>query len=296
MPEFTQALANKLVGVPWSIKVTSGPNPSDLETCFFFKYLYDPIDNVSCFMITDTISVWAEVLDTKHTSHRARHAHTTHGKSKRGFALPYHEEDEEAEWRRGVVQTLGDVHAQAVDGVVDVEVRSSEVSDLSIYMSDTGRDFHWRWDVMSARGLSGSILSKQLFMPLVTLAAVTSSLGQSTDDTSEETLITVAERKASTAKVMPAHHLRGFFSRSAIQTTLRCIAQVDAAPSLSSYGTSNKLASTPSVSMSDPPSDHSPRVVEPRSPLPTIWSNQVSHRVREDFMKGAHMTYYIQIV
>ena len=59
-------------------------------------------------------------------------------------------------------------------------------------MSDAGRDFHWRWDVMSARMLSASILSRQLIMPLVTLAAVTSSLGQSVDDASEETLITVS--------------------------------------------------------------------------------------------------------
>ena len=68
------------------------------------------------------------VLDAKYTSHRARHAHAALGKPKRGFALPYHDEDEEAEWRRGVVQTLEEVHAQALDGGVEVEVRSSEVS------------------------------------------------------------------------------------------------------------------------------------------------------------------------
>lgn len=60
-------------------------------------------------------------------------------------------------------------------------------------MSDVERDFHWRWDVVSARMLSGGILSKQLFMPLVTLAAVTSSLEQSADNASEETLITVSD-------------------------------------------------------------------------------------------------------
>lgn len=40
--------------------------------------------------------------------------------------------------------------------------------------------------------LAASVLSKQLFMTLVTLAAVTSSLGQSADDASEETLRTVS--------------------------------------------------------------------------------------------------------
>lgn len=68
------------------------------------------------------------VLDAKHISHRARHAHSAHGKPKRGFALPYHDEDEEAEWRRSVVQTLEDVHAKTINGTVEIEVRSSEVS------------------------------------------------------------------------------------------------------------------------------------------------------------------------
>lgn len=229
-------------------------------------------------MMTDTVNVWAEVLDAKYISHRARHAHSTHGKPKRGFALPYHDADEEAEWRRGVVQTLGEVHAQAMDGGVEVEVRASEVSDLSFCVSDAGRDFHWRWDVVSVRMLAAGVLSKQLFMPLVTLAAVTSSLGQNADDVSEVTLRTVAERKASTAKVMPVHHLRGFFSRPAIQTTLSCIAQVDAAPSVSSYSTANRLTSTPSINMSDPPPESSPRITEPKSPLPTIWSGDVGNR------------------
>ncbi|KAG8728316.1 hypothetical protein FRC11_011365, partial [Ceratobasidium sp. 423] len=174
-------------------------------------------------------------LDSKHTSHRARHVHSmrTSSKPKRGFALPYHDADEEAEWRRGVVKTLGEVHEGAMDGIVDVELRESELSDMSVYVSDAIRDFHWRWDVMSVRKMAPSILSTQLFMPLVTIATVTSSLGVSTDDASDETLRTHAERKASTAKAMPVHHMRGLFSRPAIQTLLKCIAQVDGAPSAS---------------------------------------------------------------
>ncbi|KAG9103425.1 hypothetical protein FRC07_009995, partial [Ceratobasidium sp. 392] len=198
-----------------------------------------------------------KLLDSKYTSHRARHAHSARGSTKRGFALPYHDADEEADWRRGVVQTLGEVHEGAMLGNVEFEVKDSEVADLSVYVSDVSRDFHWRWDVMSVGRMAGEILSKQLFMPLVTLATAMSSLGQSVDDASEETLRTVAERKASTAKVMPAHHLRGFLSRPAIQTTLRCIAQVDAAPAISGYEPpASKLAPMPSIDMADP--DDSP--------------------------------------
>ncbi|KAG8777834.1 hypothetical protein FRC12_000183 [Ceratobasidium sp. 428] len=257
MPEFTQNHANKLIGIPWSLKVTSSRDLSARETCYFFKYTSDPVEQTCSFLITDTVNVWAEVLDSKHTSHRARHAHSARGHTKRGFALPYHDADEEADWRRGVVQTLGEVHETAMVGSVEFEVKESEAADLSVYISDTSRDFHWRWDVMSVGRMAGEILSKQLFMPLVTLAAVTSSLGQSADDASEETLRTVAERKASTAKVMPAHHLRGFLSRSSTQTVLRCIAQVDAASNISGYDPpAAKLAATPSVDMADP--DESP--------------------------------------
>ncbi|KAG9082902.1 hypothetical protein FRC06_004780 [Ceratobasidium sp. 370] len=217
-------------------------------------------------MITDTINVWAEVLDSKHTSHRARHAHSARGSPKRGFALPYHDADEEADWRRGVVRTLGEVHGNAMEGNLEFEVKESELADLSVYVSDTSRDFHWRWDVMSVGRMAGEILSKQLFMPMVTLATVVSGIGQSVDDASEETLRTVAERKASTAKVMPAHHLRGFLSRPGVQTILKSIAQVDAASSLSgSEPPASKLASTPSIDMADPP-DQSPVL---RSRVPT---------------------------
>ncbi|GAB1526521.1 hypothetical protein RhiTH_009688 [Rhizoctonia solani] len=175
------------------------------------------------------------VLDSKHTSHRARHVHSTRvsSKPKRGFALPYHDADEEADWRRGVVKTLGEVHENVMDGIVEVEIRDSELSDMSVCVSDTIRDFHWRWDVMSVRKMAASILSAQLFMPLVTIAAVTSSLGVAAEDASDEALRTLAERKASTAKAMPVHHTRGFFSRPAIQTLLKCIAQVDGSSSTS---------------------------------------------------------------
>jgi hypothetical protein len=100
------------------------------------------------------------------------------------------------------------MHEAAMNGSIEFEVRESEVAvsffsrvedvkslsraqDLSVYVSDPLRDFHWRWDVMSVGRMAGEILSKQLFMPLVTLATVTSSLGQPADDVSEETLKTV---------------------------------------------------------------------------------------------------------
>ncbi|KEP48786.1 hypothetical protein V565_115620 [Rhizoctonia solani 123E] len=195
------------------------------------------------------------VLDSKHTSHRARHVHSTRNssKSKRGFALPYHDADEEADWRRGVVKTLGQVHEGATDGFVDIDIRESELSDMSVFISDTIKDFYWRWDVMSVRKLAPGILSTQLFMPLVTIATVTSSLGVSAEDASDETLRTHAERKASTAKAMPVHHMRGFFSRPAIQTLLKCIAQVDGSSSTSLLPTNNKRnPSLMSLDMAEP--------------------------------------------
>ncbi|CAE6431915.1 unnamed protein product [Rhizoctonia solani] len=267
-----QALADKLVGVPWSLKVLSTPGPEAREACYFFKYLSDDSTSQCCFLITDTVNVWAEVLDSKHTSHRARHVHSTRSSSKpkRGFALPYHDADEEAEWRRGVVKTLGEVHEGAMDGIVDVELRESELSDRSVYISDVIRDFHWRWDVMSVRKMAPGILSTQLFMPLVTIATVTSSLGVSTDDASDETLRTHAERKASTAKAMPVHHTRGFFSRPAIQTLLKCIAQVDGAPSASVHTSNNRRnPSLMSVDMTEAPVHNSHKLPDSTSRAPT---------------------------
>ncbi|KAG8736553.1 hypothetical protein FRC10_009194 [Ceratobasidium sp. 414] len=132
------------------------------------------------------------------------------------------------------------------------------------------RGFHWRWDVMSVGRMAGEILSKQLFMPMVTLATVVSGIGQSVDDASEDTLRTVAERKASTAKVMPAHHLRGFISRPGVQTILKSIAQVDAAPTVSGFELpASKLASTPSFDMADPPDESPVRDIGLHSRVPT---------------------------
>ncbi|CAE7097200.1 unnamed protein product [Rhizoctonia solani] len=219
------------------------------------KYLFDDSANLCCFLITDTIQVWAEVLDSKHTSHRARHVHSTRtsNKTKRGFALPYHDADEEADWRRGVVKSLGEVHEGVTDGFRDVEIRESELSDMSVYISDTVKEFYWRWDVMSVRKLAAGILSTQLFMPLVTIATVTSSLGVSVDDASDETLRTHAERKASTAKAMPVHHLRGFFTRPAVQTVLKCIAKVDGSSSTSFLPAATRNPSLMSVDVNEPP-------------------------------------------
>ncbi|KAF8693888.1 hypothetical protein RHS03_08316, partial [Rhizoctonia solani] len=198
------------------------------------------------------------VLDSKHTSHRARHVHSTRvsSKPKRGFALPYHDADEEADWRRAVVKTLGEVHENVMDGIVEVEMRDSELSDMSVCVSDTIRDFHWRWDVMSVRKMAASILSAQLFMPLVTIATVTSSLGVAAEDASDEALRTLAERKASTAKAMPVHHTRGFFSRPAIQTLLKCIAQVDGSSSTSPIKSKNtRNPSLMSIDMAEASAD-----------------------------------------
>ncbi|CAE6445179.1 unnamed protein product [Rhizoctonia solani] len=100
-------------------------------------------------------------------------------------------------------------------------------------------------------------------MPLVTIATVTSSLGVSTDDASDEALRTLAERKASTAKAMPVHHMRGFFSRPAIQTLLKCIAQVDGSPSSSLLATKNtRNPSLMSIDTVEPPVDIAHKVPE----------------------------------
>ncbi|KAL5632888.1 hypothetical protein ACGC1H_005746 [Rhizoctonia solani] len=150
-----------------------------------------------------------------------------------------------------------------MDGFVDVDIRESELSDMSVSISDTIKDFYWRWDVMSVRNLAAGILSTQLFMPLVTIATVTSSLGVSVEDASDETLRTHAERKASTAKAMPVHHMRGFFSRPSIQTLLKCIAQVDGSPSTSPLSTNNKRnPSLMSLDMTEPQVDNAHRITD----------------------------------
>lgn len=60
------------------------------------------------------------------------------------------------------------------------------------------------------------------------------------------------------------------------------------------YTTTNRLASTPSINMSDPPSENGPRIMEPRLPLPTTWSADAGDRVRTGFTKCTPKAYLIQ--
>ncbi|KAI0303729.1 hypothetical protein B0F90DRAFT_1317740 [Multifurca ochricompacta] len=187
--------------------------------------LHSTFADQSCiFLITDTKTVWVEVLSRQQLSHRWSMLNPSN-------ALDYSSRPDDDNWLDQVLQYLTDVHSPSVISNLSFNVIDSRYSELGVDLR--GETFKWRWETFSVGPKqSAYILSKHLIMPLLSTAYLAFSSSDAISEISDCDLEQVSllsipwqaiDRIGRTARRSVDTHIRNIFSQSRICTSIRRI-------------------------------------------------------------------------
>lgn len=170
-------------------------------------------DQTCVFMITDTKTVWAEVLSRQQLSRRW----STCNPNNSPTCLSRPEEDS---WLDQALQYLEDVHSLGAIGDLSFTVTDSRYSDLAIDLRGDG--FNWRWETFSiGPKQSADVLSKHLILPLLSTAYLAFISPDAISEISTNDLEKTVDRIGRTARRSVDTHIRNIFSQPRICTSLR---------------------------------------------------------------------------
>ncbi|KAM5538552.1 hypothetical protein V8D89_007885 [Ganoderma adspersum] len=243
--------ANLLLTKEWLVKVDS-----ESSTPYMLKFYSSTVDLSCCILITDTKSVWGEVLSSNQI---ARRWCDSNPQSTPSFAG---EEDEEESWRIKCLEFISTAHS--LGGLADLsfEFVKSNYSDLAFTLS--GDSFRWRWETFSlGPRMSADVLSKHLILPLISMSHLAFSSADPLGTTSETDLEKSVDKVGRTARRTLDTHVRNALSRPLLATTLqRITAMFNFVPDLP------RIIAAPETPDLTPPSPPAPSRAPPASKPP----------------------------
>ncbi|KAH9964366.1 hypothetical protein BGW80DRAFT_1179400, partial [Lactifluus volemus] len=170
-------------------------------------------DQTCVFLITDTKTVWAEVLSRQQLSRRWSTLNTNGTFNH----LPYREHDS---WLDQVLQYLVDAHSPDVIERLSFDVVESRYSDLAIDLQ--GDTFKWRWETsFIGRSQSAELLSKHLIMPLLCTANLAFTMRHAINGISDYDLEQVIDKNGRVARRCMDEHTMRTFSDPRTSTSIR---------------------------------------------------------------------------
>ncbi|KAI0661490.1 hypothetical protein C8Q70DRAFT_965048 [Cubamyces menziesii] len=200
--------ANLLHAKEWLVKVDN-----DTSTPYLLKFYASTVD-LKCFVvITETRSVWGEILSGHQVARRWRDCNAS---ANQGQAAP----EEEDMWKEKCIEFLAALHSLGGAADLTFELVKSNYSDLAFELrNDT---FRWRWETFAVGPkLSADILSKQLIMPLISVTHLSFSSADSVGKLSAADLEKSADRIGRIARRTVGTHVKNTLSKPVVATTLR---------------------------------------------------------------------------
>lgn len=207
--EISEEQLKPLLSKEWLTKVDGGTS-----TPYLFKFHLSQMDLSCVLLITDTKSVWTELLSSQQFARRWRQCNPTHPE-------PLSEDDEEA-WREHNLELISNIHTVGGISEVSFEIASSKYSDLAIELEcDSCK---WRWETNSVGyRISAEIISKQLIFPLITANHVAFTSTEPINEMSDIDLEKAVDKAARTARRALDTHVKNTVSKAKFSTVLRRI-------------------------------------------------------------------------
>ncbi|KIY72399.1 hypothetical protein CYLTODRAFT_417986 [Cylindrobasidium torrendii FP15055 ss-10] len=198
---------NLLYTKEWAVKVDASQSQPYLIKSFSSK------TDTSCgVVITDTKSVWTEVLPGQHFARRWRKCNSFPLVSDAPFDLA------ENDWRAHNAEVLANAHTPGCIQDFDFEIVETKFSDLACTIE--GASFQWRWETnYIGHRQSAEFISKHLILPLISLsnlAFISPGLANMTDDDVEKSV----DKLARTSKRTPDIYIKNVLSKPKISSTL----------------------------------------------------------------------------
>ncbi|KAJ4476221.1 hypothetical protein J3R30DRAFT_415667 [Lentinula aciculospora] len=195
----------------WLVKVDT-----QRSTPYLFKFHSSKID-LSCFvMVTDTKSVWTEVLTSSQIARRWRACN----KADSFVAFSVEEEEAEEEWRLSIIDNLSKVHTPGGMNNASFEIINSRSSDFAFEIEYEG--FKWTWEAcFIGYKNSAEIISKHLLLPLISLTHTVLSVGKPAGEMAESELEKAIDGVGRAARRSFDTHVKNAISKPRMNTSIR---------------------------------------------------------------------------
>ncbi|KAJ7494666.1 hypothetical protein B0H11DRAFT_2002913 [Mycena galericulata] len=168
MEQFSEEHGKLLLSKEWLVK-------NNNSTPYLFKGYFSTVD-LSCFiMVTDTKTVWTEVLNSKQFARRWRACNPD-------SASDFPREEDEEEWRIYNLELLAKAHTLGGMDELSFDCVESNYADLAIELECEA--FKWRWETCLQGGrFSAEMISRHLVLPLISLnhLAFSSAVGEASE-------------------------------------------------------------------------------------------------------------------
>ncbi|KAJ7475786.1 hypothetical protein FB451DRAFT_1244751 [Mycena latifolia] len=206
MEQFSEEHGKLLLGKEWLVK-------NNDSTPYLFKCYFSTVD-LSCFiLITDTKTVWTEVLNSKQFARRWRACNPD-------SAANFARDDDEEEWRILNLELLAKAHTLGGISELSFDCVESNYADLAIELECEA--FKWRWETCLQGGrFSAEMISKHLVLPLISLnhLAFSSAVGE----LSETDLEKAVDKLGRMARRSVDTHVKNAMAKPRLATALRRI-------------------------------------------------------------------------
>ncbi|KAJ7773198.1 hypothetical protein B0H16DRAFT_1409110 [Mycena metata] len=206
MEQFSEEHAKLLLTKEWLVKTHD-------STPYLFKCHFSTVD-LSCFiLVTDTKTVWTEVLNSKQFARRWRACNPD-------SAVEFTREEDEEEWRTENLELLAKAHSLGGVESSVFDCPQSNYADLALELEY--ETFKWRWETcLQGSRFSAETISRHLVLPLISLnhLAFTSAVGES----SETDLEKAVDKVGRSARRSVDTHVKNAMSKPRVATALRRI-------------------------------------------------------------------------
>ncbi|KAJ6531722.1 hypothetical protein B0H19DRAFT_1188224 [Mycena capillaripes] len=208
MEQFSEEHGKLLLSKEWLAK-------NNESTPYLFKCHFSTVD-LSCFiLVTDTKTVWTEVLNSKQFARRWRACNP-------GSTVNFSREEDEEEWRLNNLELLAKAHT--LGGIADLgfDVVESNYADLAIELDC--EVFKWRWETcLQGSRFSAEMISRHLVLPLISLNHLSFTSESAVGESSATDLEKAVDKVGRTARRSVDTHVKNAMAKPRVATALRRI-------------------------------------------------------------------------
>ncbi|KAJ7707781.1 hypothetical protein B0H17DRAFT_531770 [Mycena rosella] len=206
MEQFTEEHSKLLLSKEWLVK-------NNDSTPYLFKCYFSTVDLSCVIMITDTKTVYQEVLNSKQFARRWRACNPD-------TAVEFAREDDEEEWRLLNFELLSKAHTLGGITELSFDCVESNYADLAIELECEA--FKWRWETCLQGGrFSADMISKHLVLPLISLNHL--AFSSTVSESSATDLEKAVDKLGRTARRSVDTHVKNAMAKPRLATALRRI-------------------------------------------------------------------------
>ncbi|KAF8149863.1 hypothetical protein B0H34DRAFT_164796 [Crassisporium funariophilum] len=211
MEQFNEEYAKLLLSKEWMVKIDTSK-----ATPYLLKF-YSSSADLSCFVLmTDTKSVWTEVLNSKQLARRWRECNPT-------SPQPFNKSEDEDAWREETLELLSKAHT--IGGIADFSFETVETKYSDIAFELECENFKWRWETcFLGYQRSSEIISKHLIFPLISVNHMTFSSKDAVSGLSDADIEKAVDKVGRTARRTIDTHIKNALSKPRLATTIRRMA------------------------------------------------------------------------